>query len=151
MILDETLEFADAGSLTTTTGTNLEGDVIDLGSAAPDPGTGEAMYLVIQVTEAVTSAGAATVQFELASDDAAAIATDGSASIHWDSGAIGKATLVAGYTMIAQLPWAGGMAAYERYLGVLATVGTAALTAGAINAFLTRDPQKWAAKADAVN
>ena len=152
MWLDERNEFCDAEALDTGgTGTDLEGDVIDLGIAAPDPGTGEPIFLVIQVTTAVTSAGAATVQFQLASDAAAAIATDGSASVHWDSGALAKATLVAGYTMIVALPPNGGAEAYERYLGILVTVGTAALTAGAINAFLTKDPSHWKAHADATN
>jgi hypothetical protein len=32
---------------------------------------------------------------------------------------------------------------YERYLGVLCTVATTEVTAGTINAFLTKDPSKW--------
>ena len=50
---------------------------------------------------------------------------------------------------------AGGLrfkgAAYERYLGILATIGTTTVTAGAINAFLTRDPTGWKSYPDAVN
>lgn len=150
MLLDERLEFADATALSTAgTGRALVGDVIDLGTAR-DIGQGEQLYLVIQVTTAVTSAGAATVSFELASDAAAAIATDGSATVHHATSAIGKATLTSGYvaTVIA-LPREGQ--AYERYLGILQNVGTAALTAGAVNAFLTTDPEGWKAYADATN
>jgi len=152
MILDEKLEFCDAEALDTADqDTDIVGDVVDLVATAPEVGIGETLYLVIQVSTAVTSAGAATVQFQLASDAAAAIATDGSASVHWDSGAVGKASLTAGKTYVVPLPPNGGANAYERYLGILATVGTANLTAGAINAFLTKDPALWSAKADAVN
>lgn len=151
MILDELLEFADATALDTSgTDVDLIGDVIDLGTTPQDFGAGEALYLVIQVTTAVTSAGAATVQFHLASDAQAAIATDGSASIHWSSAAIGKAALVEGFKLVTPVPVGVGVP-YERYLGILTTTGTAALTAGAINAFLTLNPGKWETYADAVN
>lgn len=139
MILDERNEFADATALDTGgTGRVLVGDVIDLGSVANGyPGSSDDLYLVIGVDTAVTSAGAATVSFELVSDAQAAIATDGTATVHFATAAIGKATLVAGYQVCSvQLP----QGAYERYLGILQNVGTAALTAGKVNAFLTRTP-----------
>lgn len=142
MIIDDRNEFCDATALSTSgTGLALVGDVIDLGSVQRDIGAGEPLYLVIQVDTAVTSAGAATVEFQLASDAQAAIATDGSASVHAKSAAIPKATLIAGYeAMVIALPQEG--TAYERYLGILQNVGTAALTAGKINAFLTKDPRR---------
>ena len=148
MILDEFNEFADATALDTSgTDTDLIGDVIDLGATTPDLGNGQPVYLVIQVDTAVTSGGSATVQFHLASDAAAAIATDGSASYHYSSSAIGKATLIAGYEIITPVP----LGPYERYLGILTTTGTAALTAGKINAFLTLDPKGWKSYPDATN
>lgn len=148
MIFSEREEFCDATALSTSgTGLALVGDVMDLG-VARDIGAGEPMYLVIQVDTAVTSAGAATVQFSLASDAQAAIATDGSATIHVSSQAIGKATLTAGYQIVLPVPPENP--AYERYLGILQNVGTAALTAGKINAFLTHDPRVWKAYADAL-
>lgn len=139
MILDETLEFADAVNLSQAgTSTYLLGDVVDLGSAQRDIGTGNVqLFLVIQVTTAITASGAATVKFILASDAAAAIATDGSATEHSASFAVPKATLVAGYTLRIPLP--PESPAYERYLGVLTDVGTDTLTAGAVNAFIARD------------
>lgn len=148
MILDERNEFADATALSTAaTGRALVGDVIDLGATSSDIGNGEQMYLVIQVDTAVTSAGSATVSFELASDASASIATDGSATVHAVTAAIPKATLVAGYVAAAvALP----IGTYERYLGILQNVGTAALTAGKVNAFLTRDVSKWVATPDAL-
>ena len=147
MILDERNEFADATALSTAaTGRALVGDVIDLG-ASGDIGNGEPLYLVVQVDTAVTSGGSATVSFELASDAQAAIAVDGSATVHTVTAAIPKATLVAGYVAAAiALP----IGTYERYLGIIQNVGTAALTAGKVNAFLTRDVSKWVATPDAI-
>lgn len=136
MILDERNEFADATALSTAaTGLALVGDVIDLGTDGVNDVEG--MYLVITVDTAVTSGGAATVEFQLASDAQAAIAVDGSATVHAKSAAVAKASLVAGYTVF-QIALPKGT--YERYLGILQNVGTAALTAGKINAFLTPTP-----------
>ena len=151
MIMDELLEFADATALDTS-GTNTDniGDIIDLGATPQDFGSGEPMYFVVQVTTAVTSAGSATVQFQLASDATTTIATDGNQSIHYTSAAIPKADLVAGYELVVPVPLGVGVP-YERYLAFQTVTGTAALTAGNVNAFLTKAPKKWVAYADAVN
>lgn len=148
MILDKRNEFADAVALSTAaTGRALVGDVIDLGEVSQDIGNGEGLYLVVQVDTAVTSAGAATVSFELASDAQAAIAVDGSATVHFASAAIPKASLIGGFMAVAvELP----LGNYERYLGIIQNVGTAALTAGKVNAFLTHDVAKWKAYADGI-
>lgn len=153
MILDERTEFADATALSTGgTGRQLVGDVYDTGIAGTslqpnDLGVGGELYLVIAVDTAFTSGVAATVSFELASDAAAAIATDGTATVHFATSAIAVATLVAGYHVaVVRLP--SGI--YERYLGIIANVGTAALTAGKINAFLTTDVSRIRHYADAV-
>lgn len=148
MILDERTEFCDADTLTTTTGTNNEGDVID-STVARDLGNGQPVYVVFQVTTAVTSAGAATVAFQIASDSVTTLDTAGTQTIHFTSRAVPKAELVAGFTMVVPLPLEDPD--YERYLGVQAVVGTAALTAGAINAFLTLDPHGWQSYPDATN
>lgn len=149
MIHDERTEFADATALDTNgTGLVLVGDVIDLG-VARNIGAGKPpLYLVIEIDTALTSDGAATCGFVLASDAQAAIAVDGSATEHARTALIGKATLVAGYKFVLPLPGEGP--AYERYLGILQNVGTAALTAGKINAFLTADPKQYKAYADAI-
>jgi len=39
---------------------------------------------------------------------------------------------------------------YERYLGILRTIGTTTVTAGKINAFLTADPTDWKAYANGI-
>lgn len=151
MIMDERTEFADNVSVAAGAGTALIGDVIDLGSTSSDVGNGETIYLVIQTgsTEIITGGSAGTVRFQLASDAAAAIATDGTASVHFDTGTIvtddaaaNDARLNAGgiIAMVA-LP----IATYERYLGILCVTATTTTTAGTINAFLTKDPSKWLA------
>ena len=151
MIIDERLQFADATALDTSgTNTDLIGDVIDLGSTPQDYGNGETMYFVLYVTNAVTSGGSATVQFHLASDAQAAIATDGSASYHWSSPAIAVADLVVGYKLVVPVP-VGASVPYEQFLGLLTTTGTAALTGGAVDAFLTLNPGHWTTYPDAVN
>jgi hypothetical protein len=149
MILDELNEFCDALAISTTgTGTFLLGDQIPL-SVARDIGSGEPVYAVISVDTAIGSTGNATVLFKVVSDNSAAISTTGGATEHIVTSAIPKATLAAGYQMVFALPLEG--AAYETYLGVLATVGTAKLNAGKVNAFLTCDPKRWKTYADAVS
>ena len=158
MILDELLEFADNVSVAAVAGTALIGDVIDLGAAARDIGNGEPLYLVIQTgaTEIITGGVAGTVKFQLASDAQAAIATDGSATVHYDTGtfvtddaAANSAALNVGGTIaVIALPMEGN--AYERYLGVLCVTATTTTTAGTINAFLTKDPARWKAYNDAI-
>ena len=145
MILDERTEFSDAQTVTST----AISDVIDLGATPTlrSLGAGEPLYLVISVDEAVTAVGSATVTFSLESDSTADLAT--SATVHAATAAIGKATLVAGYTAaIFPLPV---IANYERYLGVRYTVATGPLTAGKFSAFLTPNPVIATIYPDAVN
>lgn len=146
MIFDERTEFCDATSAILNIGNAIIGDVIDLGAAPTlrDIGNGEPLYLVIQVDTAFVGA-TATIKFELKSDSTENLAT--SPTVHYDTGAIPVATWVAGYTKVVALP---PEATYERYLGLWETVATANVTAGKINAFLTRDVSKWAALPDAL-
>ena len=155
MILDNLLEFADATSVAASAGTALIGDVINL-QEARDIGNGEPIYLVIQCdTSIITGGSAGTIKFQLASDAQAAIATDGSATVHFDTGTFvtdgdDANALDAGATIAAvALPMEGN--AYEQYLGILCTIGTTTVTAGAINAFLTKDVSKWKAYPDGQN
>jgi len=156
MILDERNEFADAASVAAVASTALIGDVIDL-SVARDIGNGEAPYLVITTdTEIITGGSAGTISFSLASDAQAAIATDGSASVHFsttdfvtdDAAANSDQLNAGGVIACVKLPVEGVV--YERYLGILCTIATTTVTAGKINAFLTCDPAKWKAYADAI-
>lgn len=149
MIMDERLEFADAVSVAAAAGTALIGDVIDLSSVARDIGSGQPMFLVISVdTEIITGGSAGTIQFVLASDAQAAIATDGTATSHFrsqlfvtDDSAANDAAMNAGsFPVVIPLPQEGPV--YERYLGILAIIATTTVTAGKINAFLTLDPPR---------
>lgn len=152
MILDSRNEFCDATACNTgAAGTYLLGSQIDLGAAGRDVGNGEPLYLVVTVDTGITCGTTGTVSFSLASDDSASISTSTS-TIHvtskaWDT----SATAIAAGTvlMAVALPTEG--AVYERYLGILQTTGTAAVSAGKINAFLTRDVAKWKPYADAAN
>lgn len=148
MILDELTEFCDATALNTGAAATYNlGDIIDTGSVSRDIGTGEDLYVVIQVDTTATSGGSATADFKLVSDSTTSIATDGTATLHLSSGAIAVATLVAGYTILAaRLP----SGTYERYLAVQQTTAVAAFTAGKVNAFLTKDIAKWKAYPDAL-
>lgn len=142
MILDERTEFADAASVAAAAGVTLIGDVIDLQATGLDLGIASDLWLVIQAsTEIITAGVAGTIKFQLASDAQAAIATDGTATVHFDTGTFVTDDAAANDDRLN----AGGMIAavklpagdYERYLGILCTVGTTEVTAGAINAFLT--------------
>ena len=158
MLLDERTEFCDATALNTGGAASyLVGDVIDthgpeIGHAAGfnvtrDVGMGSGVWLVIQVATTATSGGSATAVFHLASDAQAAIATDGTATYHFSTGAIAVASLTAG-TVVACVRLPSGT--YERYIGVLQTTAVAAFTAGAIDAFLTADPSRWRATANGI-
>lgn len=135
MILDERNEFCDATALTTgATGTKNIGDIIDLG-VARDLGQ-RPLFLVIQVTTAIVGTSS-TIQFQLVSDSTNSISVT-TQTIHHISMEIPEATLVAGYQQVIQLP--GENPAYERYLAIQTVIGTANLSSGNINAFLTLDP-----------
>ena len=157
MIIDSLLEFADAESVVGAAGTALIGDVIDLGATPQDYGNGQPMYLVITVDTSIITAGTAgTIKFQLASDAQAAIATDGSATVHLDTGTFVTDDdllndLDAGAVAFVGAVPTGAGRDYERYLGILATIGTTAVSAGAISAFLTADPRRWEAYADGKN
>lgn len=162
MILDERLEIADATSVAASAGTAAIGDVIDLantfGGSAGNPydvGLGEDMWIVLQVDTAIVAAGAGTIQFFVVSD---ALSTLGGGVVancttHLQTSALATAASTpagqtAGSTLLAaRLP----SGTYERYLGVLCTIATQTVSAGKINAFLTKDIAKWAAVSDATN
>lgn len=155
MILDERLEFADATSVAAAASTAVIGDVIDLGATPGDVGLGEDMWVVLQVDTAIVAAGAGTIQFYVVSDSLATLggATVASCTTHLTTGSLATAASTpAGQTagsilLAARLP-AG---TYERYLGILCTIASQTVSAGKINAFLTKDYAKWVAYADATN
>lgn len=127
------------------TATAISTNVVDLRQSnlpllADEGISGPELWLVIQVTQTATAAGAATVTFSLESDSTADLAT--SPTVHFVTAAIGKATLVAGFFAVqTQMPSA---LTYERFLGVRYTVATGPLTAGLFLAYLTFDVQRIA-------
>lgn len=129
-IIDKFNLFSDAQAFTT--GDNTSTKSFDTKGA--DIGTGEDTYLTVLVNTTVTSNGAATVEAKyVQSDNADLSAPDVLAT----SGAIGKATLVAGYRAVdIKIP-----ANTKRYVGVIYTVATADLTAGKFTAYLSKDRQ----------
>lgn len=149
MYLDARNEFCDATSAILAIGNAIIGNVIDTKPATTSPNTvtdleGSELYFVMQVDTTFVGA-TSTTKFELASDSTADLAT--SKTVHFATAAIPVATLVAGYLICAvKLP----SGSYERYLGVWETVATANVTAGKVNAFLTRDPALFRAYADNV-
>ena len=147
MYVDYALQFSDSQE-ETTVATHNSTNVVNL-TAAQDFAAGQPLYLVINVPTACTSGGSATVQFKLVSDATGTIATDGSASEHYASAALAYDTWSAGDTAVCiALPMEG--TAYEQYLAVQYIIGTAVLTAGAFDAFLTTDPSRWQAYPDAI-
>jgi hypothetical protein len=154
MILDLELRFADGTFAPTATGDNIATNVTDMsplgtpigpGSSANlgrDLGQGEPMWFVVVVTQTVTSAGAATCDFRFRSAASADLTTTTPIDLI-ASGAIGKATLVAGYTYMTTIPSAAlGATGYQRYIGANVNIGTAALTAGKFNIALLKNEQK---------
>jgi hypothetical protein len=144
MILDSLLEMADAQAVTVTA---ISSNVIDLGPVADnvlrDIGTGEDTYLVISVDTTFTAAGAATLTGALVSDSTANLAT--SPTTHATPlNAVPVASLVAGTQYAIRLP----PGQYEQYMGIQWTVATGPMTAGKINAFLTKDAALYRAYAD---
>lgn len=142
-IFDYLVEFGASTNVDTAIGSAQFGDSIDLTGGGAIAQTesrigadaSHQMYVVITVTTAFTSAGSATVQFSLVTDaqDPVVPAT---ATVHVLSAEIPIADLQIGDRLALTVPIKLG----ERYLGLVTTVGTAALTAGAVTAGLTIDP-----------
>ena len=149
MILDERNEFCDAVTGVSAASTStLRGDQIDLGSTVGDGFQGGQPCVVITIDTAFVAADSNTTRFIVASDAAASIAVDGTATEHARSHDFTPAQLTAGTKIVIPLPT--GSPAYERYLGIIQEVGAGAsgVTAGAFNAFLSLDAGQWKATAD---
>ncbi len=153
MILDYLVEFCADTAVPTATGNAQVGDSIDLSAGDPTQtvtrigaDASKQMFVVITVTEAFTSGGAATVQFGVYTDAQDPI-TPASATVNVLGGTFAVADLTAGTRIVLALSSVQG----ERYLGLGADVGTAALTAGKVTAGLTYDPVGTYTYPDAVN
>lgn len=127
-VRDAKLIFSDAQEETTAAAHDSD-NIIDLGANGADYGALKEAHIFVRVNETVTSGGAATVAAKLQdSADASSWADVNNVAIT----ATGKATLVSGYYMIrAKLP-----RDLRRYLKIVYTIGTAALTAGSFDAWI---------------
>ncbi len=136
MIFDRNLLFSEEQAITATADSTLKPDL----TVARDIGKTSDLWLVFIVTETFDSAGeAATLQIGLTTDDNSSLSSD---TVLQDMPAvIPEATLVQGYKLIRKL----SPGAYERYLGLVYTVGTENFTAGKCTAFITDKPDDWKA------
>lgn len=138
MIIDNYLTLSGAWAagvwtpqLVTATGNTLSTNVIDLAATkqaqAADFGQGEPLECEISIVNSITSAGAATVQFQLVTADDAAITVNPTIVVQTD--AIPKASLLAGVVVPLHLDRAAPYVP-RRYLALRYVVGTAVLTNG---------------------
>jgi hypothetical protein len=147
-MLDKQLEFSDSQAVTATA---LSTNVVDTlpgirAGLTANLGGIEAAFLVVEVDTTFTAAGAATLNVSLESDSTANLAT--SPTVHFQSGPLALAALTA-RGKVAVIPLPSG--SYERYLGLRYTVATGPMTAGAVSAYITRDPGTWQAYTAARN
>lgn len=162
MILDERTEFCDAGTeLSAATLPSAIGDVIDLGEYSDnessaltrDIAAGRQVWLIVIVTTAITNtAGTETLTLTLRSHEAADLETGGTPTDHltWSKqlATTAVAGAQAGDVIFKQtLP----LGDYQRYLGIYGSITGSDVNAGAINAFLTDNPDAWQALQEAPN
>lgn len=137
--MDKQLILSDSQSLIAAAGTFNSTNVIDLwnGKTSPeagplgtptwDPAEGQPLEVLIQIVETfLAAAGAATLQVKIINADAADLT--GNPITVFDSGAIAKATLVAGYRFAIRAIPIGLIT--RRYLGLTITIATNPGTAG---------------------
>ena len=139
MIKDAQLIFSDAQAETTVAAHDST-NVIDLGAHLDAFGGAEdnavensgKLWLNVKVVTAFTSGGSATLATALQdSADNSSFAAVTPAAVA--TAAIPVASLTAGYTII-KMPLPSGL---RRYLKLVYTIGTAAMTAGAIDAWIS--------------
>jgi hypothetical protein len=138
MILDKLLVLEeDQTGADLTVGDVIAADVLDLGSTSPvQIGEGEEIFVVVQVTDDLTSAGtSATLQIVLATDTVITLA---SPTKLMTTEAIAEASLVAGYKRVFRIP---PEILAERYLGIIYTTAVEDFTGGTISAWITKDLQ----------
>lgn len=149
MFVDTQTEFSDSQAVTATAiSTNVidtqaalgAGTALSNGNTVQDIGQGEDVYLVVTTAVTCTDVGSdATLTLTLESDSAATLAS--APVVHFATSALAFASYATAGSIVAlvKLPAAD----YKRYLGVRYTIGAGPLTAGAFDAFLTKDIQRY--------
>lgn len=142
MIRDSQLQFAAAQSIAAVASDVPSTNIYDTG-AAQDEGIGEEIELIVRTVAAVTSGGAATVQFVLQTDTATNFST---AMVEFPlTAALALAALTANTVQYkGRLPYG-----LKRFIRVVARIGTATTTAGTMDAELVMnvDAQQYLPKA----
>ncbi|MCF8012415.1 MAG: hypothetical protein K9L56_14175 [Clostridiales bacterium] len=135
MLLDYNLILSDGQDLTAiSTGNADSTNTIDFGSATPNYGVGNPIWLISQVEVDLTSSGSATLQTKLLDS-----ADDSSWSTVLQTPANAFGDYSAGdYLLAMPLPYG-----IRRYMKLNYVVATAALTAGTVNSFLTLSPEMF--------
>ncbi len=137
--LDANLQIANLFA-PTAIGANISVAAVIDRLAIMDDGIGNLFDFYVQLAQAVTSAGAATVDFQLLGNATDPTFASGNVVLA-DTGPIGKAALIAGHQFsipISRQAWNSlqNVAGGTRYLTINAIIGTAALTAGQFNAWI---------------
>lgn len=156
-MLDSFNEICDATTLNTGgVGTYTIGNQIDLSVAGRDIGNGEPAWLIVQVATTATSGGSATATFTLVTASATDLTTGATTLATSPTWAVANMTATgtsgAGTVGRGTVLWRIALpsATYARYLGIRQTTGTQAFSTGAVDAFITTDPQVYAAYANAI-
>lgn len=152
MFIDSNLEFCDAASAALDTGDGItklgnHKDVHPLtgDNATVDLSGGEPIYLVIEVTTAFVGSGA-SYKLDLTTSTETAL-SGGTTKNIYTTGTLTIGNFTVGKRFIASLPNED----YHRYLGIRGTATGANVTAGAINAFITKDVTNWTSTDTRVN
>jgi hypothetical protein len=149
MILDENLLFGYKTALSTAApATSKYGKALDLLNINLDRGEGWPFYFCAFVNVAATSGGAATLALALTHADNEDLTTNPVNLYLSPTFALADLTPAGKLLFMVALPKG---VLYKRWLGVRQIVGAHALTAGALNVFLTPDPDNWRAYAEGAN
>ena len=150
MILDNNAEFGSALDFANEPGTALVGDVLDLGTSGRSLGAGRPVYWVIQITTAADggATNTGTTRFQLVSDAQAALAADGTETVHVQTDDFLFGQLTAGTELFIPIP--SGIV-FERYVGVQIVQGTEGEDDCVGNSFLVLDDGEYTVYGDAVN
>lgn len=147
MFVDAQLEFSDSQAITASAAST---NIIDFNPAFDyntviDAGAGEPTFLVVTPSVTFAAAGEATLAIELrayAKEDKSDTPT-----VIFSTPAKALGSLVAGKpVVVVALPSAN----YKRFLSLQYTVATGPFTAGALDAFITKDAQTWRSYANNV-
>ena len=149
MFIDKSLELADNAAVADSASDALIGTAKQIRSVTGDNATvdfsaGEPLYLVIEVTTAVTAV--TNYEFKVWTDADSNVIAGGTPL--WSSGARAVVNYPAGKRFIVNLPEGD----YEEYIGISGAASGADTSgaAGNVNAFITKDVSNWTSTATRV-